>query len=155
MVRNPPAYEDADIQEATTPRGGFFIISFSRKALGQTGDGHYSPIAAYHEPTDQCLVMDVARFKYAPFWVSVQELYEATRPHDAVTKKSRGWVLIYPNHGLDEHKYPGTKTVDDRKKPFDLVPTLDEVNSCPLGQRTKEIFAVDHSCCNKSEMVTM
>jgi len=47
--------------------GGFLAIAFSRKGIGQTGDGHYSPIAAYHEPTDQCLVLDVARFKYAPF----------------------------------------------------------------------------------------
>ena len=37
------------------------IVSYSRKALGQTGDGHYSPIGGYHSATDQVLVLDVAR----------------------------------------------------------------------------------------------
>ena len=37
------------------------IVSYSRKALGQTGDGHYSPIGGYHAATDQVLILDVAR----------------------------------------------------------------------------------------------
>jgi glutathione gamma-glutamylcysteinyltransferase len=56
----------------------------SRKGIGPTGDVHYSPIAAYHEPSDQSLVLDVARFKYPPFWVSVHELYESTRPQGSI-----------------------------------------------------------------------
>ncbi len=74
---------------------GFLIVSFNRTSLNQTGEGHFSPIAAYHEETDQCLVLDVARFKYSPYWVKVCDLYEATRPIDSITKKSRGWFLNY------------------------------------------------------------
>jgi len=150
MVGNPPAYEVDDANEKAV--GGFFVISFSRKRIGQTGDGHYSPIAAYHEPTDQCLVMDVARFKYAPFWVSVQELYEATRPLDGVTNKSRGWFLIYPTRNMNESKYSGSKTMDERRKPLNLVPTMDEVQGCPRSQMTTTetcSVKVDHSCCKK------
>ena len=56
----------------------------------------YSPIASYHRPTDLCLVLYVVRFKYAPCWVKMVEPYEATRPLDTVTKKRRGWFLVYP-----------------------------------------------------------
>ena len=37
-------------------------------ALLQTGDGHFSPVAGYHAGTDSVLVLDVARFKYPPYW---------------------------------------------------------------------------------------
>jgi glutathione gamma-glutamylcysteinyltransferase len=149
MVQNPPVYEvhDANSQEEVS-YGGFLVIAFSRKGIGQTGDGHYSPIAAYHEPTDQCLVLDVARFKYAPFWVSVQELYESTKPHDSVSNKSRGWFLIYPTK-RNELTYSGSKTLDDRRKPINLVPTMDEVQGCPMSQMTTETCSDDHGCCQK------
>ena len=39
------------------------VVSYSRKQLGQTGDGHYSPIGGYHRASDQVLILDVARFK--------------------------------------------------------------------------------------------
>ena len=147
MVRNPPVYDaDASVQLNETPMGGFLVVSFSRKNIGQTGDGHYSPIAAYHEATDQCLVMDVARFKYAPFWVSVKDIYEATRPIDSVTNKSRGWFLIYPSLEAAEqrygNKYPGSKTIDERKKPAHLVPSVEEVQSCPITQIKTETCSV-------------
>jgi glutathione gamma-glutamylcysteinyltransferase len=89
--------------------GGYFLVtSFARSSLGQTGDGHFSPIAAYHPPTDSCLVLDVARFKYSPFWVPVKELYDAMIPVDTVTGKSRGWILMYPP--------PAAKASDDMSK---------------------------------------
>ena len=39
------------------------VVSYSRKLLGQTGDGHYSPIGGYHRASDHVLILDVARFK--------------------------------------------------------------------------------------------
>jgi hypothetical protein len=41
------------------------LAGYSRKALGQTGDGHFSPIGGYHRGRDLVLLMDVARFKCA------------------------------------------------------------------------------------------
>jgi glutathione gamma-glutamylcysteinyltransferase len=139
MVRNPPAYETiGTVMQTETQVGGFLVVSFSRKSIGQTGDGHYSPIAAYHEPTDQCLVMDVARFKYAPFWVPVKDLYEATKPIDSVTNKSRGWFLIYPNRDGSPSNYPGSKTIDERKKPAHTIPSAEEkrnADTCPVHRK--------------------
>jgi len=125
------------------------VVSFSRQYLGQTGDGHFSPVAAYHEPTDQCLVLDVARFKYAPYWVPVKDLYESTRPIDSMTNKSRGWFLLYPppattnaNNGSmtkfplssnDGAGYRGAKATDERMRPADLVPSVGDGPICPVG----------------------
>ena len=104
------------------------VVSFSRAHLGQTGDGHFSPLAAYHEPTDQVLLLDVARFKYTPYWVSVQDLYDAMKEEDPVTRKSRGWFVLHPpkNHA-------GAVTHEARR-PAELVPQLGDQNPCPVGK---------------------
>lgn len=70
------------------------IASFSRASLGQTGDGHYSPLGGWHPTRDLVLVLDVARFKYPPFWVPTQRLFDAMYPVDPDTSKPRGWVLL-------------------------------------------------------------
>jgi hypothetical protein len=59
-------------------------------------------------------VLDVARFKYAPYWVSVEELYNSMIPKDKATGKSRGWILMCPpssnaNNGGGKKKRDSTK----------------------------------------------
>lgn len=55
---------------ASTHRSDLFCVAaFSRRVLGQTGEGHYSPIAGYHPGSDMALVFDVARFKHPPWFV--------------------------------------------------------------------------------------
>lgn len=84
-----------DLRAAASSPGGLVLAaSYSRRALGQTGDGHFSPVAAFHEGRDLALVLDVARFKYPPHWVPVPALWEAMRPLDPATGKPRGWVLL-------------------------------------------------------------
>lgn len=41
----------ADLRAAAKGKG-FLALSFSRKALGQTGDGHFSPIGGFCEAED-------------------------------------------------------------------------------------------------------
>ena len=53
----------------------FMAISYSRKTLGQTGDGHFSPIAALDVETNSVLIFDTARFKYPPHWVPLDLLF--------------------------------------------------------------------------------
>eukprot|EP00587_Corethron_hystrix_P004599 CAMPEP_0113330878 /NCGR_PEP_ID=MMETSP0010_2-20120614/22031_1 /TAXON_ID=216773 ORGANISM="Corethron hystrix, Strain 308" /NCGR_SAMPLE_ID=MMETSP0010_2 /ASSEMBLY_ACC=CAM_ASM_000155 /LENGTH=380 /DNA_ID=CAMNT_0000193789 /DNA_START=485 /DNA_END=1627 /DNA_ORIENTATION=- /assembly_acc=CAM_ASM_000155 len=84
----------ADLREHLQRTDAFVVLSFSRSALGQTGDGHFSPAGAYHAPTDSVLVFDVARFKYGAYWVNLEALYESMMPQDPVTGRSRGWFLI-------------------------------------------------------------
>ena len=70
------------------------VASFSRAVMGQTGCGHYSPIAGYHPQTDMALVMDVARFKYPPYWAPVELLWRAIQELDPLTGQGRGYYLM-------------------------------------------------------------
>ncbi len=79
---------------AAAGRDVHLAVAFSRAALGQTDDGHTSPVAAYDAQSDSVLVLDVARFKYAPYWVPVRRLFDAMRASDAVTGRPRGFVLL-------------------------------------------------------------
>jgi glutathione gamma-glutamylcysteinyltransferase len=83
---------------APSSHGGvadFFIIAnFDRSTLQQTGDGHFSPIAGYHQQSDSVLILDTARFKYPPWWVKVENLWEAMQVPDVDTQESRGYFLI-------------------------------------------------------------
>jgi glutathione gamma-glutamylcysteinyltransferase len=60
-------------------------LSYSRKVLGQTGDGHFSPVGGYHPGKDLALIMDTARFKYPPHWVPLSLLFEAMKMTDTST----------------------------------------------------------------------
>ncbi|KAJ8907455.1 hypothetical protein NDN08_007566 [Rhodosorus marinus] len=81
-----------DVEEICSTSSRFTVISFDRQSIGQTGSGHFSPIAAFHRATDSVLVLDVARFKYSPFWATVTQMYESMMPLDKVTKRPRGYV---------------------------------------------------------------
>jgi glutathione gamma-glutamylcysteinyltransferase len=50
------------------------IASYDRSAMGQSGGGHFSPVGGYHANRDLALILDVARFKYPPHWVSAEHL---------------------------------------------------------------------------------
>lgn len=94
---------------------GTMALSYSRKTLGQTGDGHFSPIGALCEEKDMVLILDVARFKsiplprtlrtfpgkltrdlrrYPSYWVPVELAYESMFPLDKATGQPRGYVLL-------------------------------------------------------------
>jgi glutathione gamma-glutamylcysteinyltransferase len=72
------------------------IAAYDRAAMGQTGSGHFSPIAGYHAARDLVLLLDVARFKYPPHWVSAERLWRAMLPADPLTGRSRGWTALRP-----------------------------------------------------------
>ena len=72
----------------------FIVANFSRKVLGQTGDGHFSPIGGYHKDRDLVLIMDVARFKYPPFWVPLEMLWASMAVDDETTKSPRGYFIL-------------------------------------------------------------
>ncbi|KAN0018942.1 hypothetical protein ACTFIU_002144 [Dictyostelium citrinum] len=85
------------IIEASSKQGIHLVMSYSRKVLGQTGSGHYSPIGGYHKERDLALVLDVARFKYSPHWVPVEVLWESMKALDNETNRPRGYYLISKN----------------------------------------------------------
>jgi glutathione gamma-glutamylcysteinyltransferase len=70
------------------------ITAYDRAVLGQTGSGHFSPIGGYHATKDLTLILDVARFKYPPHWVSAERLWRAMQGVDPATEQARGWLII-------------------------------------------------------------
>jgi glutathione gamma-glutamylcysteinyltransferase len=76
------------------PAGPFLVANYARTPLGQTGSGHFSPLAAWHPETDRVLVLDVARFKYPPHWVPVARLVAAMATLDPETGRTRGWLRV-------------------------------------------------------------
>lgn len=74
--------------------GDFLIVNYLRTAAGQKGGGHISPVAAYHADSDRFLVLDTAVYKYPPFWISAEQLYEAMATTDSASGRSRGYVSV-------------------------------------------------------------
>ncbi|MDB9315375.1 phytochelatin synthase family protein [Spirulina sp. CS-785/01] len=83
----------ANLQESDN----FVLVNYLRSSMGQERGGHISPVAAYHEGSDRVLILDVARYKYPPVWVSVEDLWRATNTIDSVSGKTRGFVLVSPD----------------------------------------------------------
>jgi hypothetical protein len=84
---------------ASTRRENFYIVATtSRKVLGQTGDGHFSPIAALNNMEDYLLLLDTARFKYNSMWFKVSDVYSSFMPIDTATNKPRGFLLCSRYH---------------------------------------------------------
>ncbi|KAI9216651.1 Phytochelatin synthase-domain-containing protein [Blastocladiella britannica] len=70
------------------------VVSFSRRALGQTGDGHFSPVSVYHPSERKVLVLDTARFKYPSYFVDVELLHKSMQLVDTETGLPRGYFLL-------------------------------------------------------------
>lgn len=70
------------------------VVNYTRKAIGQNGDGHISPLGAYDADTDRVLVLDVAKYKYSPVWMTVADLYKAIDTIDSGSNKTRGIVVV-------------------------------------------------------------
>uniref|UniRef100_A0A061QZH9 glutathione gamma-glutamylcysteinyltransferase n=1 Tax=Tetraselmis sp. GSL018 TaxID=582737 RepID=A0A061QZH9_9CHLO len=67
-------------------------LNFDRRGLGQEGGGHFSPIAGYNSRRDMVLVLDVARYKYVPWWAPVGLVYESMSK--AYSGSRRGFAVL-------------------------------------------------------------
>ncbi|MBP7242771.1 phytochelatin synthase family protein [Amaricoccus sp.] len=80
-------------RDALATEGRYVAVNYHRPALGQEGEGHISPLAAYSDEADRFLVLDVARSKYPPVWVATEMIHEAmSRPGGG--RASRGFVTV-------------------------------------------------------------
>ena len=72
----------------------FVVVNYLRRSINQQQAGHISPVAAYHQPSDRFLILDVSRYKYPPVWVKAEDLWKATATQDSESGKTRGFVLV-------------------------------------------------------------
>ena len=73
-------------------RDDYVLVNYTRKALGQPGGGHISPLGAYDENSDSFLIMDVNPNRAPWVWVKSDDLVSAMRTFDTV--ENRGYLLI-------------------------------------------------------------
>ena len=73
-------------------RGDYVLVNYARRALGQTGGGHISPLAAYDRASDSFLIMDVNPNRAPWVWVEAIDLIGAMRTFDTV--ENRGYLLV-------------------------------------------------------------
>lgn len=89
---------DADLRallrKALLNDGQFVLANYLRAKLGQVGGGHWSALAAYDAQTDRVLILDVAKYKYPPVWVSISTLRQAITTIDTTSNKVRGLVVV-------------------------------------------------------------
>lgn len=82
------------LKKALGDDGQFVLANYYRAAFGQVGGGHWSALAAYDEQSDRVLILDVAKYKYPPAWVSISMLHRAIDTIDTVSNKARGLVIV-------------------------------------------------------------
>ncbi len=84
----------ADCVAALESPDSHLIVSFDRKALGQPGGGHFSPVAAYNSQEDRFLIYDTAPYKVDPVWVPAKSLYQAMATFDSDLQAQRGYLKV-------------------------------------------------------------
>ncbi|MGC2164919.1 MAG: phytochelatin synthase family protein [Gallionella sp.] len=82
------------LKKALVDDGQFVLANYLRATLDQVGGGHWSALAAYDEATDRVLILDVAKYKYAPAWVEVATLKNAINTLDTTSNRTRGLVIV-------------------------------------------------------------
>ena len=82
------------LQKALGDDGRFVLVNYLRAWLDQIGGGHWSVLAAYDATSDRVLILDVAKYKYQPVWVSISALRRAIATTDHTSGKPRGLVIV-------------------------------------------------------------
>lgn len=84
----------AALKTALGDDGQFVLANYFRGTFGQVGGGHWSVLAAYDAQTDSVLILDVAKYKYAPAWVNISLLRQSIATLDTTSGKARGLVFV-------------------------------------------------------------
>lgn len=89
--RAPAVIRDELVANLARP-GDFVLINYQRKAVGQAGGGHISPLAAYDAASDSFLVLDVNPSAAPWVWMPTATLVAGMRTFDTV--ENRGYVVV-------------------------------------------------------------
>jgi hypothetical protein len=84
----------ADLVANLAQAGDYVIVNYQRKAVGQSGGGHISPLGAYDAASDTVLVLDVNPGAAGWVWMPVTTLVKGMRTFDTV--ENRGYILVEP-----------------------------------------------------------
>ena len=121
-----------EIKSITARRDGdfYFVATYSRAVLNQTGDGHYSPIGGYNLASDMVLVFDVARFKYPPHWVKLELLAAAMCTKDSESGATRGYAVLSKSEKISVLDLSGKGRI--------LIPTVPPAAIADLADKLQQ-----------------
>jgi hypothetical protein len=74
--------------------GDYVIVNYLRRAVGQQGGGHISPVGAYDGDSDSFLVLDVNPAAAGWVWMPTATLAKGMRTFDTI--ENRGFILVEP-----------------------------------------------------------
>ncbi|VDO00339.1 unnamed protein product [Rodentolepis nana] len=96
--------------QSLSTSGTILVVAYDRKAVNQTGSGHYTLVGGYHPKRDLILVLDTAAFKYPMHWAPLTSIYNGICSLDKITGRPRGYMLITrtfdPRIGLTQASSP-------------------------------------------------
>jgi len=81
-----------DLVENLKRSGDYVIVNYLRKAVGQRGGGHISPLGAYDPVSDSFLVLDVNPANAGWVWIPSTTLIKGMRTFD--TLENRGYIHV-------------------------------------------------------------
>ncbi len=81
------------------------IVNFLQSAMTQDAKiGHFAAIGAYDATTDRVLVLDPDREYYAPYWGSLDALWDGLKTIDPTTHMTRGFIALTLEQNLETKK---------------------------------------------------
>jgi glutathione gamma-glutamylcysteinyltransferase len=92
------------LTETTSNAETHMVVSFSRKALGQTSlkaKTGFAPIGGYNPLQNKVLLMDSSRSEYPCVWVDAALLYRAMAEIDPLLQSERGYFLLAQGQQLE------------------------------------------------------
>lgn len=90
----PEAAVRADLVDNLARGGDYVVVNYVRRAVGQQGGGHFSPLGAYDAASDSFLLLDVNPTAAGWVWIPAPVLIGAMRTFD--TLEHRGYLLVAP-----------------------------------------------------------
>lgn len=80
------------LKSSLLQKKAFVILNYYRPRIGQSGGGHFSPLAGYDAETDSFLILDVNPLIHAPIWVRADRLLDSLITSDRGVP--RGYLLV-------------------------------------------------------------
>ncbi|KAL0037777.1 hypothetical protein WJX77_011527 [Trebouxia sp. C0004] len=88
------------IADAMAASDTYLIANFDRYEFMGEGGGHHSPLGAYCAESDTVLILDVARYRFKPYWVPVEKMYNATASSNGLAQGGhRGLARVTAQQG--------------------------------------------------------
>lgn len=132
------------IATAMSQENTYLIANFDRYEFMGEGGGHHSPLGAFCAESDTVLVLDVARYRFKPYWVPVAAMYNATASSNGLNQGGhRGLARVTAMPGSatlaspPEYEAESFRTESDDTHSVQSDATYDGDGSGPTSKPTR------------------